>query len=110
MARHVKVTKAAKPKTIHEHDFVGTLEEWEERVFLRASHFRLHRISFDNTKRDTNETENFEEAMHLALASLEERYRVMVYALTESGRYFCIPQERWPSCLVKWRRKVETGA
>jgi hypothetical protein len=82
--------------TLTENDFTGTREEWENRVIAAASYFRLHRY-YGRGGRDGTETVTFASAKVVAERALEDMpgCRVLVYAVTDSGRSVLIPKEKW---------------
>jgi hypothetical protein len=90
----------------NQHNFVGSLDEWEDRVFAAGNSFRLHRFSGNKTWEE-NSSSRFDEAMAMAVQALQGGYRVLVYVVTDRGRSFCIPQERWPSYLAAWQRRKQ---
>jgi hypothetical protein len=87
-----------------EHNFQGTLEQWDDRVFQNAAVFRIHRFNKEN-KRDEFETPSFKVAMVAAHSEIKAGYRVLVYAVDESGRFICLPQDRWNHYAELWLKK-----
>jgi hypothetical protein len=78
-----------------EHDFqTGGMDGWVDRVFLAADHFRLHRFH-GKGGHDHLETQSFAEAMLAADRALKLEYRVLVYAVTKTGRSACLPRALW---------------
>lgn len=94
-----------------EHDFSGSSDDWERRVFLNAVKFRLHRYH-GRGARDEAHAPTFPEAMTMAAKAMDDPghpgVRVLVYAVTESGRFAAIPEDRWPAYLELWKK--ERGA
>lgn len=74
-------------------NFTGTLEEWDDRVFLHAVKFRVHRFSTGGNA--STEVDDFAQAMRLAIDTLRAGMRVIVYAVTESGRHQALDKKRW---------------
>jgi hypothetical protein len=77
-----------------EHDFTGTREEWEERVILNAVTFRVHRY-IDGGGHDSMEIKDYEEALKLVGREMGSGKRLLLYAITESGRYVVVPQNKY---------------
>lgn len=87
-------------------DFTGLLEDWDDRVFMHADHFRLHRFH-GNGEHDRAETPDFAHAMVMAVDALKEHKRVIVYAITATGRYQALVPKRWGHYATLWLAKVE---
>lgn len=87
-------------------DFTGMLEEWDDRVFIHADHFRLHRFH-GNGEHDRAETKDFAQAMVMAVDALKEGKRVLVYAITTTGRYQALQPQRWGHFAKLWLDKIE---
>lgn len=77
-----------------ENDFNVSLEQWDDSVFLNADHFRLHRFH-PNGYVDRARVTEFPTAMREALIQIGHGFRVLVYAVTKSGRYQAMVPERW---------------
>lgn len=75
-------------------DFTGLVEDWDDRVFRHAEHFRVHRFS-GRGGQDRVQTTEFPIAMRAAIDALRAGYRVLVYAVTATGRYQALEQRRW---------------
>lgn len=85
-----------------ENCFEGTLSDWEQRVFRNASHFTVVRYGVAaGSERATVDT--FPQA--LALAGYNSR--VLVYAVTNSGRAFCVPRSEWFKYYDIWNQREE---
>jgi hypothetical protein len=84
-----------------EHDFTGSREEWEQRVFLNAAYFRVHRF-LSQGEHESTQTEDFVEALRLAGHEMLRKRRALIYAVTESGRYVCLPQKQWRHLYELW--------
>jgi hypothetical protein len=85
-----------------EHDFqTGGIDGWTDRVFLSADHFRLYRFHGKGGV-DRMETKSFVEAMVAADRSLKRGHRVLVYAVTKTGRSACLPQAQWGHYAELW--------
>jgi hypothetical protein len=84
--------------TLTENDFADTLEEWEDRVIAAASYFRLHRY-YGRGGLDRMQAATFLVAKTAAKHALEGMpgCRVLIYAVTDSGRSVLIPKEKWDS-------------
>ena len=80
-----------------ENNFTMSLDDWEVRVFNSATTFRLSRFNASGELRA--EVKTFPEALRLAGGVLGSEDRVLIYAVTESGRFFCIEQKKWSSFL-----------
>jgi len=95
--------KATKPN-LHEsqceHNFTGTREEWETRVFLNAAYFRVHR--FLKGQHESTTVQSFVEALRVAGHEIRCNRRVLIYAVTDSGRYVCLPQKQWRYLYELW--------
>lgn len=97
-------------KTI-ENEFGTTLDEWEDRIFSEATHFRLHRFpsqSLPNVSGayDRSEVTDFEDALRLAGGVLSvPNQRVLIYAVAESGRFVCLEKKKWAHFLELWSQK-----
>jgi len=90
-----------------EKEFGDNLDEWEDQVFKDAVKFRLHRFK-EGGAIDRAEVQDFEQA--LALAGVELRtpgHRVLIYAVTEPGRFVCLERKRWAHFLDLWNKKKE---
>lgn len=86
-------------------DFTGNLEDWEDRVFQNADHFRVHKF-FGRGGHDQIETTDFGEAMRLVVeVGKTPGHRAMVYVVTVSGRSCVIPKERYAHCAEMWVAK-----
>lgn len=90
-------------------DFTGNLEDWEARVFNDAYLFRLHHY-FGNKQHETAEVSNFRTALTLAVTEIKKGpdHRVLVQAVSDTGRWFTIPQDQWLSYLRLWDAKHGT--
>lgn len=85
-----------------ENCFEGTLADWEQRVFRNASHFTVVRYGVaTGSERTTVDT--FPQA--LAVAGYNSR--VLVYAVTDSGRAFCVPRSEWFKYYEIWLQLKE---
>lgn len=69
-------------------------EAWDNFVFRNAVGFRLHRYH-GRGGCDRMETPSFATACAEAKAALAAGYRVLMYAVTVSGRSACVTQEKW---------------
>ena len=80
-----------------ENCFEGTLADWEERVFRSASHFTVVRYGVaTGSERVTVDTFQY------ALALAGNNPRALVYAVTGSGRTFCVPRKEWLKYYEIW--------
>jgi hypothetical protein len=78
------------PVGIIEHDFTGTQEDWEDRVFIaatRAGHFNVV-AARDKT------TQTYPCFSDAALAAWNN-LNLLVYAVAPSGRFVCCIRKRW---------------
>lgn len=91
-----------RPRVTNSHDFTGSLEDWEDRVFLDATQFRLHRY-FGKRGHDEAGFTNFAECVSIARA-LASVYRVLIYAVTPAGRSFAVERKRWDHFLTLWNK------
>jgi hypothetical protein len=82
-------------------NFTGTLDEWNDRVFNHAVEFRLHRFTAALGQSDMT-VATFAEAMVRAVDAMKEGDRVIVYAVTESGRHVALEKERWGHYAKLW--------
>lgn len=90
-----------------EHDFTGNLEEWEERVVMNATLFRVHR--YWQGQRWQSDTASFPQAV-TAVALCEDDpnkpgSRATVTAIAESGRFIVIPPTRFAYYLAKMEER-----
>lgn len=87
------------------HSFVGSSDDWEQRVFVNAVLFRMHR--FSQGARDQSETSDFVEAVRVCREALVENphARIIIYAVTEQGRFVSLPLRRWDHYLAIWRER-----
>jgi hypothetical protein len=74
-------------------NFTGTLEEWDDRVVLHATSFRVWR--FTPKGRDSADFPDFVPAMRAALGAMREGKAVLVYAVAETGRHQALVPTRW---------------
>jgi hypothetical protein len=74
--------------------FDGSLEDFDDSVFLNADHFRLHRFN-DEGVHDKARVSDFPTVMREALIQRKLGYRVVVYAVAKSGRHQAMVPERW---------------
>lgn len=72
----------------------GNLLAYEDAIFLNAEHFRLQRFK-GRGGQDRARCASFTEAMILADDALRGGYRVLVYAVTDKGRFTALPRNRW---------------
>jgi hypothetical protein len=87
-----------------EHNFTGSREEWETRVFLNAAYFRVHRFLLQGEHESMTVT-NFVEALTIAGHELRRKRRVLIYAITPSGRYVCLPTKQWRRFYDLWESR-----
>jgi len=99
-----KVTKNDLHEHQSEHNFTGSREEWETRVFLNAAYFRVHRFLSDGDHQSMT-VSDFVEALTIAGHELGERRRVLIYAVTASGRHVCLPQQQWRRLYELWQQR-----
>ena len=71
-----------------EHDFSGTLEDWEERIFRNAHHFNVVRFGHVEGG-ECCTTPDFAEAIYIA----HSNPRSVLYAVTLAGRAFCMAKK-----------------
>jgi hypothetical protein len=84
---------------MNEHDFAGTSDQWEARVFRAATTFRVHRLYRNG--HDSCEVDNFPDAIR-TVGSVRHAMpgaRTMIYAVTASGRSTLLPETRWAQYL-----------
>lgn len=83
-------------------NFTGLLEQWDDRVFTHADHFRLHKF-FGNGQHERFTTKDFAQAMVAAADALKvPNQRVIVYAVTATGRYQALVPSRWNHYAKLW--------
>lgn len=87
-----------------EHDFTGTREDWEQTIFLNAAWFRVHRF-LSNGEHDSLTVTDFVEALRIAGYEMRHDRRVLIYAVTESERFVCLPQRQWLRLYALWQRR-----
>ena len=86
-----------------EHDFTGTVDQWEERVFLNAAYFRVHRF-YGQGQHDSCEMGTFEDAVRTVGSVRQDKTRLnartSIYAVTASGRFTLLAEKRWAEYLA----------
>ena len=87
-----------------ENDFTGTQEEWEDRIFNNVDLFRVHQLSNGKVEKEMNTT-SFPQALVAAEEVTKADKEVLVYAVSKSGRYVCLPPERWNHFAELWIAK-----
>jgi len=80
-----------------EHNFLGTVEDWEMRVFQNAAFFSVV-VGRNPASRVRVERKTFPEALEQAKAS----DKAMIYAITDSGRSVMLTRKRWPVYQADW--------
>lgn len=80
-----------------EHNFTGSLEEWEDQVFLAATLFTTYRRA-GKGHGDRRPFKTFPEA----IVDAQTDPRALLYAVTDSGRSFCIERGKWRHYLGLW--------
>jgi len=85
---------------INEHDFTGTVDQWERRVFCAAAKFRVHRF-YGQGQHDSCEVDTFENAIRTVgdVRRAMPGARVTVYAIAASGRFTMLTESRWAEYL-----------
>ena len=83
-----------------EHDFAGTADEWERRVFLNAAYFRVHRF-YGQGQHDSCDASTFEDAIRTVGSArcAMPNARLTIYAVTASGRFTLLAESRWAEYL-----------
>ena len=83
------------------HDFTGTLEDWELRVFQNASNFTTVRYM----PRGQSDRRDFKTDFPACLADAREGgpRGVLVYAATDVGRSFALEKQHWDKFEALWR-------
>jgi hypothetical protein len=80
-----------------EPEFGATREAFEERVFRTASHFNIVKYgTFNGSEIAT--VKSFAVAVYLA----HENPRMLIYAVTDDGRAFCIPKKDYEKFAEIW--------
>lgn len=102
--KRVKLIRRGSDPASPDADFTGLLEDWDDRVFTYADHFRAHRFH-GNGKHDTLVTKDFAQAMVAADQAIRARQRVIVYAITSTGRYQALVPSRWDHYAKLWLEK-----
>lgn len=81
-----------------EHDFTGTVVQWEERVFLNAAYFRVHRF-YGEGQHDSCEIDTFENAIRTVGSVRQDpatpNARATIYAIAASGRFTMLDEKKW---------------
>jgi hypothetical protein len=81
-----------------EHDFSGTVDQWEERVFLNAAYFRVHRF-YGQGQHDSTDADTFETAVRTVGSVRQDKTmpgaRATIYAVTASGRFTMLAEKYW---------------
>jgi hypothetical protein len=90
--------KDAAPVKPSEHDFSGSLEDWEDRVFINAEHFTVCRKVEGKGGVETKRFARFEQAQGEA----GDDPRALVYVVTASGRSVCLIRARWDHYRKLW--------
>ena len=86
-----------------EHDFTQTWDEWELTVINVAVKFKVIRFLV-RSKYDRREFGTLRDAVDNA----SPNKRLLIYAVTETGRHVQVPRLRWDEFL-KLRGEVETS-
>lgn len=90
-------SKSERPsRPYDENCFEGTLMDWEARVFRNAEYFTVVRYGVSGG--ECAEVRTFPQALSL----IETNSRALVYAVTKSGRNFCVPRSEWPKYHQIW--------
>jgi hypothetical protein len=74
-------------------NFTGTLEDWDDRVFLHATSFRVWRFTPEG--KDSADFPDFVPAIRAAIDEMHKGCAVLVYAVAESGRHQALVPTRW---------------
>ena len=85
----------------NEHDFTGTADQWEERVFRAAVKFRVHRF-YGIGQHDSCECPTFKDAI-ITIGEVRRELpdaRCTVYAVAASGRFTLLAEKRWAEYLA----------
>ena len=92
-----------------EHDFTGERDQWEERVFINAELFRVHRF-YGQGQHDSQDARSFTDAICIVGSARRDtsypNARVTLYAVTASGRSTLLPEDKWLRCLELWNQKL----
>lgn len=92
-----------------EHNFEGSYQEWEERVVLNASHFRVHRVRSPHIRSSAN-VPTLSAAILTALAiEKDSDERALIYAVTLLDRAVPLDRKDWDHYLALRKETVETG-
>ena len=75
--------------------FDGSLEDFDDSVFLNADHFRLFRYNDEERKVDKATITDFPTVMREAFNQMDQGFRVSVYVVSKSGRYQLMVPDRW---------------
>lgn len=89
-----------------DHNFTGLVEDWDDRVFNNADHFRVHRFH-GNGAHDTFEHESYAVAMVAAVDAMKAGARVIIYAITDTGRYQALVPKRWVHYSKLWMERQD---
>lgn len=97
------IRPAAKPNPTPNESLSGTREQWEEAIFRHAAYFttvrRLsRRVKFGPVEWDRREFKSFPEALQDA----GDDPQVLVYAVSEEERFFCVPKKEYAKYLKIW--------
>jgi hypothetical protein len=97
-----------KAKRAPEPEFACTREEWETRTFLGAAYFRVHRF-YSIGRRESFETTDFVEALRSVGREMRLGRQALIYAVTASGRFVCLPKTEYRKYYDLWMQKEVGG-
>jgi hypothetical protein len=97
------------PRSSHENDhLLGTMEEWEDSVFLNAAYFTVCIVTGNRYESRVILRYNDWPTAVAVCKGVQERFRVrgaLVYAVTEQERFVCLISSRWPHYQKLWEGK-----
>jgi hypothetical protein len=93
---------ASSPIDGTEHDFSGSLEDWEDRVFDAAAYFTVVKGRSPFT-RERFTCGTFPQALEVCTKlQIDQTGGPMIYAVTASGRHVMLVPEKWSYYLTRW--------
>src|SRR4051812_37323153 len=92
--RHGRLMKQQRER-VAEQNRRTDLEEHEDKIFRRASHFRVQRYRDSSSRHDRLQVATFVDAVRTAIDEAKAGNRVLIYAVTATNdQIICVPK-RW---------------
>lgn len=93
-------------ETIKEGSECKSVDDWDDSLFMTATHFNVVIVSGSGRHSRTIETHH----SYPIAVSVARQYpkmgseRTLVYAVNEEGRYACLPPDRWAHFQTLWEQ------